>query len=587
MRHLFLNFFVMFLIFSYGNTTASSGAIDSILVTSSAGDLRGSIKEKGAIAEFLGVPYALPPTGELRWTQPFAYPRWQGERISNQHAPACSQLSPSDKSNTHLLFYRPGALMSEDCLYLNIWMPIDGGKLKERISGHQLLSPVMVWIHGGGFTSGASSMPIYDGSELSKKGVVVVSVNYRLGIFGYFSHPELSDNSDDAPKGNYGTLDQILALRWVKKNIQAFGGDPNNITVFGESSGGTAITHLMATPLSRGLFHKAIIQSSTIPPNADFDKSIFGLPAGVQGGADLQKAISVDSLRGLRKKSAIELLQASRPLPYVIDPGPVVDNVVFNEQVLDAFSLKKQPAIPILVGFTADEGSVYFIDSEGFLSARKPQNSSSYRREVSSRYGALSDQYLSVYPPLDLYQTVVNPIRDAVFGWAAQRIAKMHSKVSSDTYLYYFDHAPQWARGSGLGAFHTSDLIYTFNNVAHNPKYAENWPDLEPTLEDFAMGELMSDYWVAFAKTGNPNGEGRPRWKAYSASERDYLIFRDGKGVPAKDLLPDAYRLHEAIFQQRRKCGKMTWWFNNIGLLAPALSESACPLSEALKGTES
>ena len=520
------------------------------------------------VSIFRGVRYAAPPIGFRRWMPPVSLNRSDSEMIAIEYGPSCPQPAlPS--SLKHTFFYHPSFQTSEDCLYLNIWTPSVVLPVYKSVKNDYAGLPVIVWIHGGGFVEGGADMPLYAAKELAAKGVVVVSFNYRLGVLGYLAHPYLSKESKWSVSGNYGLLDQVEALRWVNKNIEAFGGDKNNITIMGESSGATSVSQLMVSDLAKGLFHKAIMQSPTLPPAPRLREDNFGMFSAEAQGEKVQEILDSSSIDEMRARSADEVVKAFHAQSYIIDPGAVVDGHVFKSQVFEVFELGKQKNIPIIVGYTSGEGNTY---PEYGLAAKKPENSVEYIRQVKTRYGDLKDQYLAVYPETDLHDAIVKPIRDATFGWAAQRIARLHSEISSNTYLYYFDHAPQWARESRLGAFHTSDLIYSFNNVFHNPKYSKNWPDLNPTKADYDMGELMSDYWVSFAKTGNPNGSGRPEWKAYAVAEPDYMHFHDGKGVPAKDLLPKAFELHEKIFQQRRKCGNQTWWFNNIGLLAPPVN---------------
>jgi len=525
------------------------------------GELQPTRQNKSVLS-FKGIRYALPPIGARRWQPPAPPERSNHEIKSSNFGPSC--LHPDmDLSLKGTFFYHPNFQTSEDCLYLNIWAPFNDD-LEPR---DQKKIPVMVWIHGGAFVEGTSSMALYDGAEMASKGIVFVSINYRLGVLGFLAHPDLSRESTKGISGNYGTLDQIQALKWIQKNIESFGGDKDNVTILGESSGATSVSHLLATQTAKGLFHKAILQSLTLPPMAHLVNDNYGLISAQKQGVSLQRLLSDRSIGGMRDRLAEDVLQSYHSQKYVIDPGPIVDGIHFRSQIFETFENSLQAEVPIIIGYTSGEGNTY---PQYGLAGTVPESPEEYEFEVEKRYGPLTDMYLSIYPSSDLDNAVVNPIRDATFGWAAQRIARDHSKLTPNTYLYFFDHE------KGLGAFHTADLIYSFNNVSKNPKYSPNWPDLNPTRADYVMAELISDYWVDFAKTGNPNGKGRPEWRTYSESSRDYLLFRDGSGIPSKDLLPKAFALHEAIFQQRRKCGNQTWWFNNIGLLAPELGKSRC-----------
>ena len=309
------------------------------------GLLIGRLAQDESVVSFRGIPYALPPVGSHRWRPPVSYPKWQGERLAREFGPACMQPGPKSSSNTSLYSYRPAEQSSEDCLYVNVWTPVEALN-----KGKKALLPVMIWVHGGGFKVGSSSMDLYNGSALAKKGVVVVSFNYRLGIFGYFSHPELTAGPEERLSANYGTLDQLEALYWVKKNIAAFGGDPNNITIFGESAGGTSVSHLMATPKAKGLFHRAILQSATLPPAPDLKKSIYGLPSSDSVGVKIQKSLGVKSFIEMKALPAVDILKAAEMIPYLIDPGPIVDGVLFDRQIFEVFAQGRLANVPMLVG---------------------------------------------------------------------------------------------------------------------------------------------------------------------------------------------------------------------------------------------
>lgn len=511
---------------------------------------------------YKGIPYAKPPLGDYRWRPPHPIGNFLPEKILYEFSPACMQ--PED-SFTQGFFYRKEAKVSEDCLYLNIWSP------NELVSENSLKTskplPVLVWIHGGGFLTGSTSNDFYDGEGLAKKGVIFVSLNYRLGIFGYFSHPELSAESPFRSSGNYGTLDQIQALKWLQQNIALFGGDPNNVTIMGESAGGTSVVQLLSTPLSKSLFHKAIVQSSVLFPNTGLSKGRLDLPSAEQRGEYLADKLEAKSLTALRKIPAHALADFSSEFYAQKAPDIVVDGWVFKQSLIDTFNEGKQHNVPVLVGYTADETSFY---RQYGLVPKRPHNQKSYRKKIKEKYGVLANEYLAIYPPNDLEAAVFSPLRDGIFGWAAQRLARKTASAGSKAYLYYFNHAPQWARENGMGAFHAVDLFYSFNNVTRNVKYSDNWPDLSASPEDILMAETVSDYWVSFAKTGEPVVLGAPVWPAFKEGEPYFMEFSNGKAILGKDLSPGMYALHEKIVNQRIK-NRKSWWVNSVGLHASAL----------------
>lgn len=503
---------------------------------------------------FRGIPYAVPPVGTRRWKPPEAAPGWTGERLAFEFGPECIQPPLSENG----FYYRPAPQMSEDCLYLNVWAP----------AGAEDKLPVMVWIHGGSLVEGAGSHAAYDGVALTKKGVIVVTMNYRLGVFGYFAHPELS--AEQGASGNYGTMDQIQALKWIQKHIAAFGGDPENITIFGESAGALSVTHLMVSPLAKDLFHRAIAQSPYMPTIPGLKEIRFGKPSAESAGERLATYVGAESIAALRDLSAVELLQAAQESGFG-DPAaePVVDGRVFPAQVFELLEQGKQHDVPLLVGFNSGEG-YHFGTLEGW-SPPIPKNPESYRASIRARYGALTKEYLTVYPESDLKEAVFAPIRDGVYGWAAEKLAKTSANVKSNAYLYYFDHAPLWSERIGMGAFHASEISYVFNNLEGDHRYSPTWPKTAPRQVDLSMADIMSDYWVNFAKTGRPQATVRPVWKPYKQDQRHYMLFKDGSATPLLNLNPGAWELHEKIYSDRRSRGQS--WLIDVGLLAPVLQD--------------
>ena len=525
-----------------------------IVKTNSGILLGGWADDKQTTRLFRGIPYAKPPLGHLRWKPAEPLASSEAERL-------CLNFSPSGLQpywhQVEGILHRPMVQMSEDCLYLNIWAP-------DKKAGEGRF-PVMVWLHGGGLMEGGSSMPLYDGEELAKKGVIVVSINYRLNIFGYFSHPELTEESPTNASGNYGLSDQIQALKWVQENIAAFSGDPDNVTVFGESAGAYSVMQLLVSPIAQGLFHKAIVQSGYMPPIPDLKQPVFDCSSAEDDGLRFQQALGKNNLSALRAMTGDELLSAYNSLGH--KTAPVVDGWLIKEQLFETLEKGTHHKVPVLAGFNSGEGN-HYAEHRGVLAADIPNNQTDYIDQVQALYGERSEYYLTLYPPEDLSSATLNPIRDGYYGWGTHKLINDFSRSVKPVYLYYFDHAMAWAREQSLGAFHTSDLPFSFNNVAKNVKYSFNWPDLHPTKADIAMANTISDYWVAFARDGEPKPKGLPQWQPYSQQSRHHMVFKDGDACPSKDLLLDSYQFYEHLFKERRQQSK-SWWLSNIGLLAP------------------
>lgn len=471
------------------------------------GETSGPVSE---VRVFKGMPFAIPPVGDRRWKPAQPAPSFKSVRLATRFGPSCAQPGYPEGS----FFSSPSAPTSEDCLYLNVW---SAAQENEQL-------PVMVWIHGGGLTRGSGASSAYDGTELARKGVVVVTINYRLGIFGYFTHPELSKESPHNSSGNYGTSDQVMALKWVQENISAFGGDPNNVTIFGESAGSFSVHHMMSTPLAAGLFHRAIGESGTsFRPMLALRK---GDITAEGNGLKFASSVKAKSLAELRKMTAREILDASQTQRF----RPVLDGWVFPDQIYDLFKDGKYNAVPLMVGFNAEEGTTL-----GVLS-RLPKDQESYINSARERYGELADEFLTLYPASDLRRSTLNAFRDGFASWGMQTWAMMMANTSTDAYVYYFSH---WPAGEELGAYHAAEIVYVFNNVTRLRSDAP--------AGDVKLADLMSDYWVAFAKQGRPKVKGLPKWKPYKAKSRRFMEFKDGKALAGKDLLPGVWEFHDKV----------------------------------------
>jgi len=496
----------------------------------------------GALRIFKGLPYATPPVGDLRWTAPRPAADWQGVRNATRFGPSCIQPFPLPKS----IYTDVPARMSEDCLYLNVWTPSDAKG-----------APVIVWIHGGGFTTDTSSEGIYDGAKLARRGVVVVSIDYRLGVLGYLAHPELSTESPRGVSGNYGLLDQIEALRWVKRNITAFGGDPANVTIAGESAGGLSVLYLMTSPDAQGLFSKAIAESAYMVSTPALKDAVFGQQSAEMSGAILVAKLGAQHIAALRLEDGRTLTNYSAALGFA--PGGTVDGKILPKQLVDAFEHGEQAQAPILVGFNSGE-----IRSLRVLAPHVPASAAVYESQIRTRYGDLADAYLKLYPSNNLEESVIAATRDALYGWTAERVAIDQTGVGQPAYLYLFDHGYPAADSAGLHGFHASELPYVFG-AEHLPPL---WPKPPANAEETQLSDAIVGYWTSFARTGAPAAAGQPQWPVFGATHA-YMAFKAAPR-PAEDLMPGMFALQEAVVCRRRAEGATPWTWN-IGLQSPPI----------------
>ncbi len=493
------------------------------LADTTQGRLLGMHSEQApAVKVFKGIPYAAPPVGQARWRPPQAAAGWTGERRADTFGPDCMQQPYPEGS----FFYRPARLSSEDCLYLNVWTAAEPEESR----------PVMVWLHGGALTRGSGAIDTYDGSSLAQKDVVLVTINYRLGVFGYFAHPELVAESPAFSAGNYGILDQIQALQWVQDNIAAFGGDPDNVTVFGESAGAWSVHFLTASPLAEGLFDKAIAQSGArLDPRVELDRQGSAGASATAAGVQLASQLGADSLSDLRAMPARQLLDSAADAGFRTDG--IVDGWVIPEQPYQMFSQGRQNKVPVLVGFNSEEGTTL-----GAANAL-PDSAEAYEARIQSIYGDLADMILDVYPSDDIRRSILDNYRDSAFGWNMVTWANLTRNVDEQAFLYFFTHRPPGPMAQQLGAYHAAEIAYVFNNV-HTLRN-------QPSAMDYRLADIMSDYWVNFAHHGVPSAPGQPTWLPYTNAERNYLLF--GTQVSAeRDLLPDNWAVFDRVMDRRR-----------------------------------
>lgn len=523
-------------------TSALAMAQSGPVVDAPAGKLRGA--SDGSIRVFKGIPYAQPPVRGLRWRPPSPLQAWRGERAATEFGPGCVQ--PQAKSST-LVYWAPAMPVGEDCLTLNIWTPANAKD-----------APVLVWIHGGALLTGSSREPLYDGKRLADRGIIVVSINYRLGVLGWLAHPSLSQESPQRISGNYGLLDQIAALTWVSNNIAAFGGNPRNVTIAGESAGGLSALYLMSSPAARGLFQRAIAQSSYMVSMAELRRSVLGAPSGEGVGQMLSGALQAPDLATLRGMDAQELTDGAAKVGFA--PFGVVDGLVLPGQLVDIFDRGEQAPVPVLAGFNQGE-----IRSLMMLAPKPSADAAGYELAIRERYGDMSDAFLRLYPATNYKESILATTRDSLYGWTADRLARSQNRLGRDAYLYLFDHGYPATETAGLHAFHAAELPYVFGTL---DRTTVNWPRIPDTADERALSNSMLDYWASFARDGRPVAAQAPAWPAYGAS-RSYMHF-GAKPVARTSLMPGMFELNEAVMCRRRAAGKNGWnW--NVGLAAPKL----------------
>ncbi len=492
------------------------GATSGPQVKTGAGVVEG--KEDGSVRAFLGIPYAASPVGDLRWKPPAPVAKWAGVRAATKFGPHCMQGNVFGD----MTFRDSGG--SEDCLSLNVWVPA-----KPSVSK----LPVMVWIYGGGFVAGATSEGRQDGTHLAQQGVVVVSMNYRLGVFGFFVHPELAKESGRNSAGNYGLLDQVAALQWVHDNIAAFGGDPGNVTIFGESAGSFSVSGLMASPLAKGLFQKAIGESGGAGERPDSEQS--------EKSREIKDSKLASSTLGVQTLAELRAIPAEKLLNAFFKPGgennfafgPDVDGYFLPEPASAIFAAGKQNDVPLLAGWNHDEGSFDIA-----FSPQKPA-AESLKATAQKEFGAKADEFLRLYPAAtdaQAQRSILDFAGDRFIAWSTWWWMEAQSKTGKQPiYRYRFDLGPPAdPKGPQLGAYHSAEIEYVFGQL--DSKAGVAW-----RAEDRQLSEAMQKYWANFARSGDPNGPGLPKWPAYSAAEGWPVMFLDAKSGAHKDELRERY----------------------------------------------
>jgi para-nitrobenzyl esterase len=499
-----------------GLSASAASAADEVTVEN--GKLQGTANEDRSVRMFKGIPFAAPPVGELRWRAPQPAANWNGVRQADKFGSACLQTDVFGD-----IYFRDNQ-PSEDCLSLNIWIPAKAASAK---------IPVIVWFYGGGFVAGSGSEPRYDGENLAKKGVIVVNPNYRLGVFGFFSHPELSKESGRGASGNYGLLDQVAALQWVVKNIAAFGGDPQNITIAGESAGSFSVSALMASPLSKNLFQKAIGESGAFfPSGPNAGLSVKPLVETEQNGVKFAESVGAKSLAEMRAKPGDELLQAAAKRGSGYSFGPNIDGYYLPTDAVSIYAQGAQSQVPLLAGWNADEGKMFVL-----FAPQKP-TAKSFAEQAQKRFGDQAAQFLKVYPAATDEEALLSAealAGDDFIAYSTWKWTDMQVKTgNAPVYQYHFEQVPASKPGAKIGSVpaseagsrHACEIEYVFQTL--KSQAGVPW-----TEDDFKVSDAMSSYWVNFAKTGNPNGGGLPDWPKYDSKNGYQVIHLSGKKIHA------------------------------------------------------
>lgn len=508
---------LLFAFLSVAFLAACSGRISpTALIKVEGGMIRGTVAEEMLV--FKGIPFAAPPVGDLRWKAPQPVVPWEGIRDASKFGPSpiSSMGFPRD--------------MSEDCLYLNVWTPAT--KISDKL-------PVMVWIYGGGFSMGTSSF--YDGEAIAKTGVVLVTINYRVGKIGLFCHPELSAENQEHVSGNYGILDQIAALKWVQKNISAFGGDPRKVTIFGESAGGISVSMLAASPLAKGLFRGAISQSGSsfgpIRPVSSPGENMKTLAQAEAEGLAFAESLGASSIAELR---AMDASVFARQTVVTGGAWPVVDGYVIPDDQYKMYQAGNYNDVALLIGYNSDEG-----DSFEFFSC--PED---HIAHVRSRYEDYADRLLQAYPvgENDVPKTARDLGRDAAFGWGTWSWGRLQNETGHQpVYMYYFDQPPAYPEDSpkyGHRSPHGQDVDFVFQSLRN------------PSASDKKLAAYMLEYWTNFAKYCDPNGKGDdaelPVWPLFKNTDSEVMVLTGEKPHPSPVPSEDSMWVLDEYYAWRR-----------------------------------
>lgn len=533
MNSIIIGFLVVLSSYSFAQT-------ESLKIKTANGILRGIAEEN--VVVFKGIPFAVPPVGELRWRPPQPVKNWEGEFDASKFGANCAQAGFRSVAGT----IAEGS--SEDCLCLNIWKPINTSR-KSKL-------PVMVWIHGGGFTGGSGSSPQNFGHEFAKNGVILVNMNYRLGRLGFFAHPALSATFPNEYKGNYGLMDQIEGLRWIQKNIIEFGGDPNNVTIFGFSAGGVSVHSLLTIPSASGLFHKVISQSGggrngvltgrpIIKENTDafypVSAETIGINFAKKHGIEGTDASALAKLRALKVEEIIDGGQETDgPNGPRIYSGPILDGKLVVETAESAYMAGRQPKVPLMIGNCSAEIGGPFVSN------------AKSKEELFASFGHLEGDAKAAYDSdgTKSFNEIITTFNtDWVWGEPSRMTAKVFIAKKAPTYMYQFGYVPSNVQQrSPFGAGHGSEVSFVFNTL--NARWGTQG---EPSDQEKELAKTMNIYWTNFARTGNPNGEGITNWPNYNNGENILDIEIDGKIISKPDPRKKRFDVIEKAFNYRSK----------------------------------
>ncbi len=466
------------------------------LVHTQSGPVTGTRLPVNGIYAFKGIPFAAAPVGSLRWKAPQPVQPWTTPRNCNAFGPSPVQNKPVPFSMWSQEFLIPESPIDEDCLYLNVW---SGAKK----AGEN--RPVIVWIYGGGFSSGGSGVPIYDGEAMAKKGIVFVSINYRVGIFGFFAHPELTKESGVNASGNYGLMDQIAALKWVQANIAAFGGNPSNVSIAGQSAGSMSVNCLVASPLAKNLFKRAIAESGASLLSMG-GRSIANLQQAEADGLKIAQTFNVTTIDQMRSLSAETLLKKAQGMSR-----PIVDGYVLPQSLAEIFAAGKENKVDLLTGWNENEGLMF-----GPI-----KTAAQFIADAKASYGDAASQFLKYYPAsndAEANTSQLNLSRDQIFGAQNYSWANIEAGRKNQVYVYRFlRKVPATGEYIKYGAFHTGEVPYAYGNL----KFVNRpWESVDKELANH-----MLTYWANFAATGNPNGKGLPVWPAYKLIDKKIMLL--------------------------------------------------------------
>ncbi len=504
-------------------------------VHTTGGLVSGVPGDAAGVAAFKGIPFAAPPVGTLRWKPAQPAPAWRGVRAGDKFGPVCLQPhQPRRVPDNRAVDLPDSPPMGEDCLYLNVWTPARSARAR---------LPVMVWIFGGAYTEGSGSSPHDEGDHLAARGVVVVTFNYRLGALGFLAHPELTAESPHHASGNYALSDALATLQWVRRNIAAFGGDPRNVTIFGESAGAAISAALVGSPPARGLFRRAISESGTW-------MGLTLAPMRTRASAE-QQTVRAAAALGAPNLAALRALPAEEAAEKLPKQGMIIDGWIIPEDLTRTFAEGRENPVDVLVGSNRDEGSF----ASGF---GPPMTAQRWRASAAQRWGDLALLGLAAYPAATDAEAAAESTGSFAdnMAWISRVYAARQRAIGKHAYVYHFVHVPPYAPGArNLGVCHTCEMVYVFDNLGAARQFPDgSSPELARTsAADIKMAEMTSSYWVNFARSGDPNGPGLPRWPLFEDAATGPVLELGDSPVTGDSLGPAKVRLYEALYARLLK----------------------------------